>query len=151
MTKVVIRRAEGADAPSIHSLYKELVDNPEVSVSQERVATVSKDPRTVLLIAEVEGSAVGTALVSLCSDVMFQNQPFAVVENIIVTGPCRGFGVGASLMREIERYCLEGNCSKIMLLSSLERTDAHHFFEKTGFAGAVKKGFVKYRRQFEHG
>jgi N-acetylglutamate synthase-like GNAT family acetyltransferase len=148
MPQVAVRRAEGADAPAIQSLYRELVSNSGVSVSRQRVAEVAQDPCTALFVAEAEGVVVGTVLVSLCSDVMFESQPFAVVENVVVASGCRGSGVGAALMREVERYCLAAECSKIMLLSSAERAEAHRFFEKVGFVGAVKKGFVKYRRQF---
>jgi hypothetical protein len=35
-----------------------------------------------------------------------------------------------------------------MFLSSAEREQAHRFFERMGFAGALKRGFVKYRRHF---
>jgi GNAT superfamily N-acetyltransferase len=119
-----------------------------VTVTPQRVAEVAQDPRTALFVAEIEDVTVGTALVSLCSDVMFQSQPFAVVENIVVAVGCRGSGVGAALMRNVEHYCLAAQCSKIMLLSSAERAEAHRFFERVGFVGSIKKGFVKYRRQF---
>jgi N-acetylglutamate synthase-like GNAT family acetyltransferase len=148
MPHVTVRRAEGSDAPAIQALYRELVSNPAVTVTPQRVAEVAQDPRTALFVAEIEDVTVGTALVSLCSDVMFQSQPFAVVENIVVAVGCRGSGVGAALMRNVEHYCLAAQCSKIMLLSSAERAEAHRFFERVGFVGSIKKGFVKYRRQF---
>jgi hypothetical protein len=37
------------------------------------------------------------------------------------------------------------DCSKIMLLSSIHRTQAHAFFERAGFKGDSKRGFVKYQ------
>jgi Acetyltransferase (GNAT) family. len=58
-------------------------------------------------------------------------------------------GVGTALMQEVEAFCLRADCSKIMLLSSIGRTDAHQFFGRMGFAGSTKRGFVKYRRQFK--
>ncbi|WP_445946070.1 GNAT family N-acetyltransferase [Shewanella sp.] len=54
-------------------------------------------------------------------------------------------GIGSTLFKEIEAFCFNSNCSKIMLLSSAERSDSHTFFEKQGFKGSVKRGFVKYR------
>jgi len=36
----------------------------------------------------------------------------------------------------------------MMLLSSAFRADAHRFFEHVGFRADLKRGFVKYRRQF---
>lgn len=148
MREFTVRRAAPADAPAIQALYRELVSHPAVSVSSERVAEVGADPNTGLFVAEAEHAVVGTVFVSLCMDVMFRSQPFAVVENIVVASACRSSGAGAALMREVERYCQAAQCSKIMLLSSVERSQAHRFFERIGFIGSSKKGFVKYRTQF---
>ncbi|WP_205700904.1 GNAT family N-acetyltransferase [Jeongeupia sp. USM3] len=129
-------------------MYAELVGNPEVSVRPERIARIADDTNTALFVAEMRGCICCTALVSLCNDVMFDSQPFAVVENVVVTSACRNAGVGRSLFEQIEAFCLAADCSKIMLLSSAERVDAHRFFERVGFVGATKRGFVKYRRHF---
>ncbi|HSD39142.1 MAG TPA: GNAT family N-acetyltransferase [Rhodocyclaceae bacterium] len=145
---IVIRKARAADANSIQDLYRALVNNPQVRVLPERVEQLADAAATALLIAERDGDVVGTALVSFCADVMFQAQPFAVVENFIVNANCRKCGIGSALMREVEQYCLAVDCSKSMLLSSSERVVAHEFFTKAGFSGSVKQGFVKYRRQF---
>ncbi|MNR35046.1 hypothetical protein D3C85_1528660 [compost metagenome] len=51
-------------------------------------------------------------------------------------------------MREVEAFCAASDCSKIMLLSSVEREDAHRFFERCGFDASIKRGLVKYRRSF---
>lgn len=51
-------------------------------------------------------------------------------------------------MKEIEDFCYRADCSKIMLLSSSDRIQAHMFFEHVGFIGSSKRGFVKYRSQF---
>ncbi|MFK4135844.1 GNAT family N-acetyltransferase [Pseudomonas luteola] len=77
---------------------------------------------------------------------MFGFQPFAVVENVIVDEAQRGTGVGRQLIRTIEQRCIDKDCSKIMLLSSAHRIQAHAFFERAGFKGDSKRGFVKYRR-----
>jgi GNAT superfamily N-acetyltransferase len=49
----------------------------------------------------------------------------------------------------IEAFCAAQGCTKIMLLSARQREDAHRFFERCGFQGDSKRGFVKYRRQFD--
>jgi len=145
---VQVRPAEAADAKGIETLYRELVANPAVNVTAERVAEVGLDANTVLLVADRGAEVIGTALLSMCMDVMFQSQPFAVLENVVVNHGHRGLGVGTALMREVERIALERECSKIMLFSSVSRTDAHRFFMRTGFQGEHKRGFIKYRRHF---
>jgi N-acetylglutamate synthase-like GNAT family acetyltransferase len=145
----IIRNARPADAEGIAELYKQLVSNPAVAVQSERISAISKDSNTGLFVCDLGGEVQGSALVSLCADVMFGSQPFAVVENVVVSEAVRGQGLGTALMRHIEAFCLEKNCSKIMLLSSIQREQTHRFFEQAGFAGASKRGFVKYRRQFQ--
>jgi N-acetylglutamate synthase-like GNAT family acetyltransferase len=67
-----------------------------------------------------------------------------VVENVIIGATARGRGAGRLLMATLERTARAAECAKLMLLSSLQRTDAHRFFEGLGFEGGKKRGFVKY-------
>lgn len=144
----LVRRARAADAPAIEGLYRQLVANPAVAVLPEHLAELEVDPHTALLVAEEDGAVRGTLLLGLCADAMFGRQPFAVIENIVVDESCRGKRIGAALLHCAEDFCRDAGCSKIMLLSSLARDDAHRFFQSQGFDGAAKRGFVKYRRQF---
>lgn len=148
MTAINIRRAQAGDAPAIAALYRQLVSNPAVLVLPDRVAQLERDRNTALLVAESGGAVVGTVHVFLCPGAMFQHQPFGVIENLVVDAAWRQREIGLLLLREVERYCLAADCSKIMLLSSSKRVAAHRLFEKAGFSGSIKRGFVKYRRQF---
>ncbi|BEP69711.1 MULTISPECIES: GNAT family N-acetyltransferase [unclassified Variovorax] len=143
-----VRRAVSDDAARIDALYGQLVADAARCVLPERLQALSEDPRTALLVAEIDGQVCATVLVSLCEDVMYGRQPFAVVENVVVDAAARNRGVGVALMREVEAFCAASDCSKIVLLSSVEREDAHRFFERCGFDGWIKRGLVKYRRSF---
>jgi hypothetical protein len=46
-------------------------------------------------------------------------------------------------------FAFHGTAPKIMLLSSVSRVNAHRFFEHVGFRGDRKRGFIKYRSQFD--
>ena len=137
---VTIRQALPSDAPSIQALYGELVSNPHVQVDPARVGQVGDDPNTGLFVAVQENAVIGTALVCLCADVMFRSQPFAVVENIVVSAAARGHGVGAALLEHIESFCAAAECSKIMFLSAAQRVETHRFFERSGFTDSSKVG-----------
>ncbi|HEX7866774.1 MAG TPA: GNAT family N-acetyltransferase [Variovorax sp.] len=143
-----IRRARPKDAKGIETLYGELVGSTHVCVLPERIAELENDSRTALLVLEHGGALRATALLNFCADVMYKAQPFAVVENIVVSQAFRGQGAGTALLQHIENECVARDCSKIMLLSAVERGEAHRFFERCGFAGSKKKGFVKYRKNF---
>ncbi len=71
-----------------------------------------------------------------------------MVENVVVDQAARSRGVGAALLREIEARCKQARCSKSMLLSAAQRADVHRFFERQGFVGNSKVGFVKYSNSF---
>ncbi|MFJ2987271.1 GNAT family N-acetyltransferase [Collimonas sp. NPDC087041] len=144
----VIRLAKGGDSAAIQDLYLELTGDVRVHVLPEQIEAMHADPATHLLVCDVAGDIYGTALLSLCADAMYGKQPFATVENIIVASAARGAGLGRQLMASIEAICAGHDCSKIMLLSSSSRSDAHAFFASYGFSGDKKRGFVKYRSQF---
>ncbi len=146
--RITVRRASSQDATSINGLYRQLVSNPAVSISPEHLQRLSESGSHFVLVAEQGDLVKGTALLSLCEDVMFGTQPFAIVENVIVDQGVRSQGIGTALLREVEALCKRVNCSKIMLLSSSQRVEAHRFFERLGFTAGAKVGFVKYRRSF---
>ena len=145
---ITVRRARAGDAGEIRRLYAQLVSNPLLDVLPQRLAELEASADAALLVAARGDRLAGTVLVGLCPDAMFGRRPFAVVENIVVDIDDRGRGVGAALLAEVERFCVAAACSKIMLLSAIERSDAHAFFEHLGYAGDRKRGFVKYRAAF---
>lgn len=142
-----IRQAVPEDAPQIEALYHLLVPGSPVSVLPNRLAQLNASSVAHLAVAVRNGLVVGTALLCLCPDPMYGDQPFGVVENVVVHQSARGLGVGSSLLSYIERLAREADCSKLMLASSSVRTQAHAFFERSGFSPS-KIGFVKYRRAF---
>jgi len=75
---------------------------------------------------------------------MFAFRPYAVLENVVVVEGQRGKGIGRSLFQYVEDIATRVECTKIMVLSSSYRTDAHTFFVRVGFNAEKKRGFVKY-------
>ena len=141
-----VREAAPADASEIEALY-ELLTGRACSVLPRRISQITADDNTFLFVAESGGHVVGTVFLALCLDAMYANQPFGVVENLVVSSSSRNAGIGTSLMHHVETCCLKHECSKIMLLSASERVDAHRFFSRLGFARETKVGFVKYRSE----
>jgi GNAT superfamily N-acetyltransferase len=78
---------------------------------------------------------------------MHGQRSYALAENVIVDRAEQGKGRGRALFRFIDQFCFERDCSKIMLLSNIRRSDAHRFFERCGYSSEAKLGFLKYRRQ----
>lgn len=146
--QVYVRDAQPVDAPAIETLYRQLVNDDRIRVTPARIQTIISDARTRLLVCDIGLTVCATVLLSFCLDPMYGDQPFAVIENLIVDHSARGRGIGDALLQEVERICVAQCCSKMMLLSSTARLDAHRFFERHGFRGDAKRGFVKYRRDY---
>jgi N-acetylglutamate synthase-like GNAT family acetyltransferase len=143
-----IRRAQSKDADAINNLYTQLNTLSTPSVLPERISAVAQSDHTFLLVCEDNGEIIASALVCICADVMFGNQPFAIVENVIVSADYQREGIGKSLMDYIEALCLQQDCSKIMLQTGSENRNARDFYTAMGYDPDAKIGFIKYRRYF---
>lgn len=143
---MTIRNARPEDAYGIERLYRQLTaDDPNVRVLLARIDKITADPATQLLAAERSGRLVGTTLLTVCLDVMYGEQPYLVVENVVVDHEARGAGVGRRLLTEVDRLALETNATKVMLLSASSRPAAHRFFEACGYSSTAKRAFVRSR------
>ena len=147
---ISVREAKGSDAVAVAELYRSFVSNPHINVRGDRLEAIATDPNNFLFVCQVDDVVCGTAFLTLCLDAMFGNQPYGVLENVVVREALRGKGIGRRLFTYVEEVCLSRDCSKIMLMSTATRESAHRFFEQQGFSSANKRGFVKYRSQFRH-
>jgi len=80
---------------------------------------------------------------------MYGDQPFGTVENVVVRASQRGRGAGRLLMEALERAARAARCTKLMLLSTATRHDAHGFFQHLGYDGDRKRAFVRYLNRSE--
>jgi N-acetylglutamate synthase-like GNAT family acetyltransferase len=140
-----IRRAGPEDCAGIEVLYRELVPGDRnIRVVPEHVAALEADGENHLLVAELDGEICGSAFLTICRDPMYGDQPYGVVENVIVLSSKRTRGAGRRLLEELERIARTARCTKLMLASSSHRSEAHAFFAQLGFDGERKRAFVKY-------
>ena len=143
------RQALPEDAVDITKLYRELMPFADIVLAPQRVAQLREDRNTLLIVGEENGNEViATALVHLCADTLFGEQPYALVDHFIVASTFQREGVGKSLIDYIEAFCAEQNCSKIILNTPAERTHARDFLTAMGFDPDETLGFIKYRKYF---
>jgi GNAT superfamily N-acetyltransferase len=113
------------------------------------IAALAESNTTFLLVAKIDDAVYGTALLTLCPDVMYGTQPFGVIENVVVAPAKRGRGIGRSLLQQIEQIAAHHDCTRLMLHTNRTRREAHVFFTRCGFSGETKRAFVRNSRQFE--
>jgi ribosomal protein S18 acetylase RimI-like enzyme len=91
----------------------------------------------------VDGDVVGTADLVVVPNLTHRGEPWAVLENVIVTSSHQRMGVGSALLEHLIDVARAARCCKIQLLSGKHRTWAHEFYESMGFE-AVAEGFKLY-------
>jgi hypothetical protein len=57
-------------------------------------------------------------------DPLYRYQPYALLENFVIDEAQQGKEFGTVLVRYVERFCIETDCSKMMLLSNSLRSEA---------------------------
>jgi GNAT superfamily N-acetyltransferase len=138
------REAIPTDAAVVAKLYTSLMADPKISVTTSRLQEIHSDPHNFLFLCEDGSDVCGTVFVTICLDPMYGDQSYALLENIVVSESRRGQAIGKQLLQFVEEFCRKHRCTKIMLLSSAHRQDAHAFFKRVGFDGDKKRGFVNY-------
>ena len=137
-----IRKATANDIPRIIELYNELeagvtpADEESLASTQDVQATFTKInsmPGHELLIAEEDGTVIGTMVLIIVPNLSHGARPWAIVENMIVDNQYRLRGIGRLLMEYAIDRARKAGCYKIQLLSNKQRHEAHKFYQSLGF------------------
>ena len=144
----IIRALEAADLSALLTLYEahlfEEGDLPRPGEERLREVwgEIVHNPRTTYV-----GAFVDTSLVAACAMITIPNltrgaSPYAVIENVVTHRGFRGKGLATAVLRCALDTAWKGGCYKVMLLSSVHRTAAHGLYQKVGFVGDQKVGFI---------
>jgi len=141
----MIREADPKDSSVIEKLYKKLAPHSiNLKVLPERVEQIRKDYNNFLFVYEEDHVIKGSVFITFCLDPGYEFRPYTIVEYVIVGEGYRGKGIGEKLLKHVEKVSIGRESTRIVLLSSVARTEAHKFFTKNGYDGTISKGFKKY-------
>lgn len=142
---ITVRKATVEDIPGLDEVMLVISDGPGDREKMARlIDNISRDEQKYLLVAvdkesgEIAGSLLGVVFEDICGDC----RPILLVENVAVLEKYQGRGVGRRMFQEIERWGREMDCHYEMLVSGMNRTGAHKFYDAIGFEQV--KGFKKY-------
>jgi ribosomal protein S18 acetylase RimI-like enzyme len=140
---ITIREATATDLPQIVRLLAQLYNDPAqedyaaASSQYDRAfAEVDADPRQTLLVAEDGDSIAGSLVLIVVPNLTRRGRPYGIIENVVVDAGRRGQRIGEALIRRAADEARSAGCHKVALMSRVERTDAHRFYERLGFAPA---------------
>lgn len=132
---MVIRVAALEDAPALAPLL-EAFDGPPVSEAQTRSRLLAIRGIETVLLAEVEGRAVGFAslrLVPYLSD----DLPHAELTELYVDPAFRRRGIGRALLERVEALAVKRGAAELVLLTGRNNHEAQAFYRALGFRDAA--------------
>lgn len=100
------------------------------------------DNRNIIVAINDDSNLIGCAFVEIQCDYVRPNR-CVYVTYVAVDEQYRKNGVGRSLMRFIEKFCIENNCNSIELTSANYRLGAHAFYNSLGFTKKDTTLFIK--------
>lgn len=132
-----IRRATESDLPDVLRLYAQPgMDNGRVSTVEAATQVfrrMSEYPDYKVYVATHDGAVVGTFALLIMDNLAHMGSPSAIVEDLCVTEPLRGRGIGGTLMKFAMEIARERGCYKLGLTSNTAREHAHAFYRSLGF------------------
>jgi len=142
--KLECRQATIEDLPDIVRMLaddflgkqRERLEDPLPESYLKAFRELDADSNNELIVAELDGSIVGTLQLTVTPSLSYQGSKRSSVESVRVDDKFRGQGIGRQMMLwAIERAKKKG-CVSMHLTSHGDRKDAHRFYENLGFAAS---------------
>lgn len=96
-------------------------------------AAIEADPNQRLLVAEQDGTIVGTFQLSFLPGLSFKGAWRGQIEAVRVASHLRGQGVGRAMIEWAIERSRERGCRMVQLTTHKSRERAHSFYDRLGF------------------
>jgi GNAT superfamily N-acetyltransferase len=141
----VVRFAAARDLQGVLALYKELRPHDPELVSEQAEARwreLLAQSHIRVVVAESEGKLASTCMIALVTNLASGGRPFGVIEHVVTLSQFRSRGLARATLQHALDYAWSQSCCKVMLLSGMQRAEAHALYESMGFSGDIERGFV---------
>jgi ribosomal protein S18 acetylase RimI-like enzyme len=128
---MIIRTASPDDAPSLARLL-EAFNGPPVSAEQAHTRLLAIHGVETVLVAEIEGEAVGFASLRLIP-YLSDDAPYAELTELYVADTHRRRGIGHALLERAEALARERGAAEIILLTGQTNETAQAFYRSLGY------------------
>jgi GNAT superfamily N-acetyltransferase len=138
------RQAIRSDLPGIFCLYKDLnPDDPPLQPDKANIIwdIIEQNNLIRYFVATDNDTIVASCTIAIIPNLTRSGRPYAVIENVITKSEFRKQGIGRGIINTAVEFAKQNECYKVILLSSVKRTEAHEFYEAIGFDGKSKRGF----------
>lgn len=137
------RTLTGSDLGSLLELYQQL--DPKDGLSAEACEAawkeIEKNPDIRYFGAVEDGKVVSTCYAVIIPNLTRGCRGICFIENVVTDREYRNRGLASRVIGMAVGFAKERHCYKVILQSGKARTEAHRFYERTGFDGESKKAF----------
>ncbi len=142
MNAMLVRRAARADLAAIVALLADDPlgagrDSPALPLDPCYAAAfdaITADPHQLLAVATVGEETVGTLHLTFIPGLARRGAWRADIKAVRIASARRGQGLGRQLLDWAVEQSRTRGCATVQLASGTDRTDAHRFYERAGFA-----------------
>jgi len=144
---MIIREISEKDLDGLLFLYTQLHDNPvpEKDIELENLwSNILDDKNHHIVVIEEDGKIVSSCVCAIIPNLTHNQQPYALIENVITDENYRGRGFGTACLDYAKKIAKENNCYKIMLLTGSKKESTLNFYEQAGYNKNDKTAFIQW-------
>lgn len=144
--KVIIEKLKYEDLADAISIYD---DNHNLKTNLNKLLSIYQDIYNNSLyhniVAKVDGKIVGLATIIINYDIVEDLKPFITIWNLGIKKEYRRQNIGTEILKYIDKFASDNNCSFVSLLAEKDNKIAQAFYEKNGFDKEI--GYTKYVKE----
>jgi GNAT superfamily N-acetyltransferase len=141
---ITFREATALDLPAIVRMLaddflgqqRERFEDPLPVSYRNAFDEIEDDPNNELIVAELDGSVIGTLQLTFTPSISFQGGKRCTVESVRIAESLRGKGIGRDMMLWAIERAKEKGCVSMQLTTNADRADAHRFYKNLGFSAS---------------
>lgn len=139
--KLIIREAREADLAALIALFAaddigghgDMTDEAAFPDYLRAFSAIAASPDQTLYVAELSGEVAGTFQTSIATTLTGRGASFMIIEAVQTRDDLRGQGIGRQMIEFCIAEAKSRGFSRVQLISSGKRKDAHRFYERLGF------------------
>ena len=138
MKETIVREAKEEDLAALEALVGELLEavGKEEGLDREGAAEkcrlLVRDPRSYVLVAQVEGEIVGFINFTTRSTILHAKGS-GLIDELVVSRDHRGGGIGGTLIEAAIAKCRELGCGEVEVSTERSNLKGREFYKKHGF------------------
>lgn len=142
-----IREIKELELKELLKLYQQLHNNTMPEMAEELLTLwkrIMEDKDHHIIVGIEESKIVSSCVLVIVPNLTHNQQPYALVENVITDEEYRNKGYATLLLNYARELAKKDNCYKIMLMTGSKKDSTLNFYERAGYNRVDKTAFIQW-------